>query len=45
MPNYEYHCRACDRVFAMTMRVNEHDTAEVHCPSTQRHDLGNPHLA
>jgi putative FmdB family regulatory protein len=39
MPNYEYHCQACDRVFVMTMRVNEHDTAEVRCPQCKGTDV------
>jgi len=32
MPSYEYHCQACDRVFVVTMPVDEHDTTQVRCP-------------
>ena len=39
MPNYEYRCQACDRGFMMTMRVNEHDTAEVRCPHCKGTDV------
>ena len=39
MPNYEYRCQACDRVSMMTMRVNEHDTAEVRCPHCKGTDV------
>ena len=32
MPDYEYTCKDCEHVFAVTMSMTEHDSRKPQCP-------------
>ena len=39
MPEYEFECRRCKKVFALLMRISERATAKICCPGCGSEDV------
>ena len=39
MPQYEFECRNCKKVFALLLRISERATAKIQCPGCKSEDV------
>ena len=39
MPEYEFHCRHCQKTFALIMRISERGKTAVRCPECGSEDV------
>ncbi len=39
MPEYEFECRRCKKVFTLVMRISERATAKIECPGCGSEDV------
>jgi putative FmdB family regulatory protein len=39
MPEYEFECRRCKKIFKLFMRISERATAKVRCPGCDSEDV------
>ena len=39
MPEYEFECRSCKRVFTLIMRVSERAAVKIRCPGCGSEDV------
>lgn len=39
MPEYEFECRSCKKVFTLIMRLSERAAAKIRCPSCGSEDV------
>ena len=39
MPQYEFECRKCKKVFTLLLRISERATAKIRCPGCESEDV------
>ena len=39
MPEYEFECRNCKKVFTLVMRISERLAAKIRCPGCESEDV------